>query len=280
MKLPLKAALAGVLGLILQAQSASASDPYCCDNYPLKVERYVSKTYSPVYDCPRPGCGTHIKLKSGTYLDAACWNGWEGWCEIRSRYLKHMYVPRYALDNGYGGYRYKSYGYKKAYPYDDGYKHGSYKKAGYGYSAYSYKPYKDKGYDDEPYGYKDGPYKSGYDDHDYGKGFKHSYKPSGYKHTAYSYESYGGDGRKSGPYKHDSYGYDPYGDSHKHGSYKSIGYGDDGYDKGHKHGGYYGEGGYKHGGYYDGGHGYEKPETLYDYKPFTEHDYENGDYEE
>jgi hypothetical protein len=192
--------LAGI-GLSLTAAAASANG---------YAAPFVTRTYTPVYQCPGPWCQTHIRLHRGTKLAAYCWDGWEGWCEIRSKRFTNMFVPRYALDKahsgGYGGYRSldgydqpKVYGYRKAYhekpavPYDQGYHQGPYKATvythpkldGYG-DGYRGDPYQAKVYHPKPYG-----------DYD-GDGYKPRHKPE----TLYDYEPFT---------EHDlGTGYDPY----------------------------------------------------------------------
>jgi hypothetical protein len=224
MKRTLGIAFAVLLGLGLTVRSASAGGDY---DYYHGAELFVARANTPVYDRPSPGGYTNIRLRAGSYLYASCWDGWEGWCRIRTRYFKNMYIPRYALDSGYGGYRHKSYYYKKS-SYDDcsykesynGYRsscydEGYYPKKGYGYKKayhkdYGYKDYGHKGaysygkdYGDKSYGKDDD-----YDNGSYGKeyGYKKSYsyeKDYSYKDT----HSYGKDyGYKAYSYEKD-YGY-------------------------------------------------------------------------
>lgn len=193
MKRTLGIAFAVLLGLGLSVRSASAGDDY---DYYSGAELFVARANTPVYDSPRSSSYTNIRLRAGSYLYASCWDGWEGWCRIRTRYFKNMYLPRYALDSAYGGHRYKSYYYKESSHSDCAYKE-SYPYRGGGYRESCY----DKGsYPEKEYGYK-------YDS--YGKGY-------GYK-RAYSYE-------KDYGYKGDGYGKEEYGYKRSHAYGQDSGY--------------------------------------------------------
>ena len=195
MKRTLGIALAVLLGLGLSVRSASAGGD---DDYYSGAELFVARANSPVYDSPRSSSYTNIRLRAGSYLYASCWDGWEGWCRIRTRYFKNMYLPRYALDSADGGHRYKSYSYKEssysdcAYKESYPYRGGGYRASCYDKGSYPEKEYgsygKDHGYK-RAYSYeKDyGSKGDGYGKEEYGYKRSHAYgQDSGYK--AYSYE--------------------------------------------------------------------------------------------
>jgi len=198
MKHTLGIAIAVLLGLGLTVRSASAGDY----DYSSGAELFVARANTPVYDNPRASSYTNIQLRSGSYLYASCWDGWEGWCRIRTRYFKNMYLPRYALDSAYGEHRYKSYtyqersysgcAYKESYPYrGGGYRESCYDKS----SAPEYGSYSHGG----SYGYKRA-YSYG---RDYGRK-AYSYEKD-YGAKAYSYGKDYGDRR---PYRDGLGGYE------------------------------------------------------------------------
>jgi len=180
---------------------ASAGDDYDYSG----AELFIARSNTPVYDRASPGGYTNIRLRAGSYLYASCWDGWEGWCRIRTRYFKNMFIPRYALDSAYGGQRYKSYyykessykdcSYKESYPSHKGYRESCYDEGRYGDKDYAYK----HGSYDKGYGYK-GAYSYG---RDYGHGGGSYGKEYGYKRS-YSYG--GNNGYKAYSYEKD-YGY-------------------------------------------------------------------------
>jgi len=178
MKRTLWAALAVFLVLGLSGQSAFAGGYGYGSGYYAGTDIYVARASAPVYDCPRPGCRTDIRLRAGSSIYAICWDGGEGWCKVQTRYFKNMFLPRYALDLAYGGHHYKSYYYKEAYPKSYGYKDCYYKekyynKGSYGEGCYDKYDSPDKGYSYKGGGYKYGAYSSGYD-------YKRSYRREDY----------------------------------------------------------------------------------------------------
>ncbi len=149
----LLAALAVFLALGLTGQRASAG--YDGSDFYSGTDIYIARAHVPVYDCPRPGCRTDIRLRAGSSIYAICWDGGEGWCKVQTRYFKNMFLPRYALDLAYGGHRYHSYYFGEAYPYkytdykDCYYKDRYFRRGRYGegcYDKYS-SSYKEHGYE-------------------------------------------------------------------------------------------------------------------------------------
>jgi hypothetical protein len=166
MKRTLWAALAALNLLFAPITSAVAGGYYASDTY-AGADLYVARTSVPVYDCPRPGCRTDIRLRNGSYIYAVCWDGGEGWCRVQTRYFKNMFLPRYAVDLANGGHRYRSYYSREAYPTNSRYKDCTYKE------GYRYKDDYREGCYDKDASY---PYKGGYG--------------AGYKYRAYHYGAY------------------------------------------------------------------------------------------
>jgi hypothetical protein len=180
MKRTLWAAFAVLLGLGLCGQKAFAGG-YGEDFY-AGADLYIARAHVPVYDCPRPGCRTDIRLRSGSSVYAICWDGGEGWCRVQTRYFKNMFLPRYAIDLAYGGQRYKSYYYNETSPRDGGYKDCYYKE------SFRYKSeYREGCYDRSGSSYRERGYRYG------GYGTEYSYKHA-YKRDDYSPEDYDGNG--------------------------------------------------------------------------------------
>ena len=166
MRRNLWAALAALSLLFAPMASAVAGGYYNSDFY-AGADLYVARTSVPVYDCPRPGCRTDIRLRDGSYIYAVCWDGGEGWCRVQTRYFRNMFVPRYAVDLANGGHSYRSYYYRESYPAK------SYPKDCYYKESYPYRGSNREGCYDKDSSY---PYKGGYG--------------SGYKYRAYHYGSY------------------------------------------------------------------------------------------
>jgi hypothetical protein len=202
------AAFAVLLGLSLSGPAAFAGG--YGDDYYSGAQLYVARAHAPIYDCAGPGCHTHIRLRAGSWIYASCWDGGEGWCQVRTRYFKNMFVPRYALDTGHGG------GHKSYYHKEDYYP----KKKHYGSNDCLYKESHKGGYEGcyEKYSYKDdcygksGCYDKGYDNG--GDGYKRRLKYGSSYPKAYSYEKDYGSYSKEYSYKKD------YGSYSKEYSYK------------------------------------------------------------
>jgi hypothetical protein len=170
------------LGLMAGPAAAGGDDFYAGANL------YIARTNATVYDCARPGCGTSIRLRQGSYIYAVCWDGGEGWCRIQTKFFKNMFLPRYAIDYAYGydgyGNKYKDCTWKERYSSREGYREGCYDRA--------YYPHKYRGYKGDCYG------KSGYGGCYSGEyGYKRRYrayahsKEYGYRKNGYS--DYDGD---------------------------------------------------------------------------------------
>lgn len=125
-------AAVAALGLFFAPMASAAAGGYYASDTYAGADLYVARTSVPVYDCPRPGCRTNIRLRNGSYIYAVCWDGGEGWCRVQTRYFKNMFLPRYAVDLADGGHRYRSYYHREAYPTNSRYKDCAYKE-GYRY---------------------------------------------------------------------------------------------------------------------------------------------------
>jgi hypothetical protein len=175
------AAFAVLLGLVLPAQTAFAGGDYYSG-----ANLYIARTNAPIYDCARSACETAIRLRSGSYIYAVCWDGGEGWCRVQTKFFKNMFVPRYAIDYAYGydghGNKYKDCYYKERYSHGDGYREGCYDKGYYPRKRYGHKDscYGQSGYahgsgcsSGEPY-----PYRRRYKAYSYSKDY--GYGRNGY----------------------------------------------------------------------------------------------------
>jgi hypothetical protein len=197
MKRTLGAALAVALSLLFTAGAASAGYDY---DFYSGADLYVARSHTPVYDRPFPGGYTNIRLRGGSYIYASCWGGYYGWCQIRTRYFKNMFVPRYALDSAYS-YRYQSY-----------YDNGAYNDCAYRESY----PYRYGGYREGCFDKYDNPYKGpgyrGYGVYKYGGGFGYRYgvgnRYGGYGYKRSYYDDYKGDGYSPDDYKGEGYDQD------------------------------------------------------------------------
>ncbi len=189
MRRTLGAALAFALSLGLSAAGALAGDDY---DYYAGADLYLARAHAPVYDCPRPGCQTNIRLRRGSYIYASCWDGYEGWCQVRTRYFKNMFLPRYALDSAYGGYHSHNY-HDGSYSYDDCYYKESY--------PYQYGGSRTGCYDSYDGGYKGGGYGHRYGSYKY-SGYAYGYRRGHSRHGGYDRDDYSGDGHGDG-YDHD-----------------------------------------------------------------------------
>jgi hypothetical protein len=204
MKRTLWTAFAVLLGLSLPGPAAFAGG--YGEDYYSGAQLYVARANAPIYDCAGPGCRTDIRLRAGSWIYATCWDGGEGWCRVRTRYFKNMFLPRYALDTGYGG-GYKSYGYKeqgyypkRAHSYNDCLYRDSYKDSG---GEACYEKYSNK---DDCYGKSGGCYDKGYYDNS-GYGYKRRLRYGSSYPKAYSYEKDYGSYSKEYSYKKDDGSY-------------------------------------------------------------------------
>jgi hypothetical protein len=190
MRQTLWVAVAVLLGLALYGQKAFAGD-YGSDFY-AGADIYVARAHAPIYDCPRPGCRTDIRLRAGSSIYAICWDGGEGWCKVQTRYFKNMFLPRYALDLADGGHRYKVYSYSESYPHESyPHKYHSYNNCYYKDRYYHHGSYREGCYDKYSESYKEHDYK--YSSHASEYVYTPSYRSHGYRHDDYDNDEYRGE---------------------------------------------------------------------------------------